>query len=143
MLKRADIIQCARDCLGTRFRHQGRIPGKGLDCVGLIRWPLVKLLDIDVSFDYRAYGMLPSESEVRKNFIKFFDEKRSLPYPGDIILFRVEDNAQHFAILTYDNTIIHALNSGPKKVAEHGYRYPWPNRLTSVFEYPGVEPWRL
>ena len=32
----ADIIAIARACLGTPFRHQGRIPGVALDCAGLV-----------------------------------------------------------------------------------------------------------
>jgi cell wall-associated NlpC family hydrolase len=31
----AEIIAAARACLGTPFRHQGRLPGIGLDCAGV------------------------------------------------------------------------------------------------------------
>ncbi len=31
-----DIVAAARTCVGTRFRPQGRTPGLGLDCVGVV-----------------------------------------------------------------------------------------------------------
>ena len=31
-----DLISAARGCLGTPFRHQGRVPGEALDCAGLL-----------------------------------------------------------------------------------------------------------
>ena len=31
-----EIVAAARACLGTRFRPHGRVPGLGLDCVGLV-----------------------------------------------------------------------------------------------------------
>jgi cell wall-associated NlpC family hydrolase len=30
-----DILAAARQCLGTPFRHQGRLPRFGLDCAGV------------------------------------------------------------------------------------------------------------
>ncbi len=32
----ACIVAAARACVGTRFRVQGRVPGLGLDCVGVV-----------------------------------------------------------------------------------------------------------
>ena len=31
-----NMIAAARACLGTPFHHQGRMPGVGLDCIGLV-----------------------------------------------------------------------------------------------------------
>lgn len=31
----AAIVAAVRDCVGTRFRPQGRVPGIGLDCIGV------------------------------------------------------------------------------------------------------------
>lgn len=33
---RAAVIAAARACVGTPFRPQGRVPGQGLDCVGVV-----------------------------------------------------------------------------------------------------------
>jgi cell wall-associated NlpC family hydrolase len=30
-----NMVLAARECLGTPFQHQGRVPGVGLDCVGV------------------------------------------------------------------------------------------------------------
>ena len=32
----AAIVAAVRACVGTRFRAQGRVPGLGLDCVGVV-----------------------------------------------------------------------------------------------------------
>lgn len=34
-LRSEEIVAAARGCVGTRFRAQGRVPGVGLDCVGV------------------------------------------------------------------------------------------------------------
>ena len=34
-----DIVNAARECVGTPFRHQGRVLGVGLDCAGLVLMP--------------------------------------------------------------------------------------------------------
>lgn len=36
MTTRADIVAAARSMIGTPWRHQGRLPGVGLDCGGLL-----------------------------------------------------------------------------------------------------------
>ena len=33
---RALVVEAARQCVGTRFRPQGRVIGLGLDCVGVV-----------------------------------------------------------------------------------------------------------
>lgn len=33
---RAAVVAAVRLCVGTRFRPQGRVPGVGLDCVGVV-----------------------------------------------------------------------------------------------------------
>jgi lipoprotein Spr len=34
-VRAAQIVTAVRHCIGTRFRSQGRMPGVGLDCVGV------------------------------------------------------------------------------------------------------------
>ncbi len=35
-MKREDFVRVARSYIGTPFHHQGRLPGVGLDCAGVI-----------------------------------------------------------------------------------------------------------
>ena len=139
-LSRRAIIAAARECVDVKFRHQGRLPQTGLDCVGLIRWPLVVLADVEE--DFKAYGMMPAEPTVQAMMGRYFPTKFAEPEPGDILQMAIEGNMQHFAILTDNGNIIHAINGSPHKVVEHGYRHPWPSRCVGVFEYPGVEEWQ-
>jgi len=137
MPDRAAIIAAARACLDTPFRHQGRLPGQGLDCIGLVRWPAVACgLTRE---DFRAYGRQPRPEAMHRQLCRYFDpvplgEAR----PGDILWLAVGDAPQHLAILTEVGTLIHALADGPGRVVEHGYRHPWPGRLRGVFRYRGL-----
>ena len=138
-LDRREIIRYARECVGAPFMHQGRSLLHGLDCVGLIRYPLVKMLNIDE--DYRSYSMHPTEQQVTQIFGRWFIRKYDRPEPGDILLLEFDGNAQHFALLTDTNTIIHSLNEGRCEVVEHAFRAQWPGRRRGQFEYPGALPW--
>lgn len=131
-LRRA-VVEAARACVGTPFLHQGRTPGVGLDCVGLVRWPQVAVAADDS--DFRAYGRTPNPSRMGLLLNRHFDAiSPSDARPGDILWFRIAGDPQHLAIFTGE-TIIHAVSNGPCAVVEHGYRHPWPKRLAGVFRY--------
>lgn len=140
MATRAQVIQAARECLGTPFRHQGRKPGIGLDCVGLVRWPAVVLGLVPPTADYLTYARSPDPYVMREQLTKY---AREIPpneaRPGDILWLRIYRDPTHLAILTFDHTIIHAVSDGPRCVVEHGFRAPWPSRVVAAFQYPGLE----
>ena len=114
------IITAARECVGTPFRHQGRLPGVGLDCAGLVihaarkaGFPVI---------DYAGYPDTPFGGTLRK-MVEAQPLVVEIPktdiLPGDLLLMRVNTAPQHLAIVSYDNRIIHAFhNIG--KVTEHG-----------------------
>lgn len=130
---REDIIKAARDCLGTPFVHQGRLPGKGLDCVGLVRWPHVALGFGEE--DERRYGMAPDPKRMKQLLEHYLVPiPRDQMKPADILWFRIDGMPTHLAIYA-GKTIIHALNSGPQRVVEHGFRHPWTQRVAGVFRY--------
>lgn len=135
-LRRA-VVEAARACVGTPFLHQGRTPGVGLDCVGLVRWPQVALGVSDE--DFRQYGPMPNpqrmEMLLKEHFVPISVQDLT---PGDILWFKITSIPQHLAIYT-GISIIHAVSSGPKCVVEHGYRFPWPKRVAGVFRYRWLE----
>jgi len=133
MCLREKVIKEARDCLGTPFVHQGRLPGKGLDCIGLVRWPQVALGFGDE--DERRYSMAPDPKRMKALLEHYLVPiPRSELRPADILWLRIDEMPTHLAIYT-GKTIIHAINSGPCKVVEHGFRAPWPSRVAGVFRY--------
>ncbi|MCF6197059.1 MAG: hypothetical protein L3J50_10200, partial [Emcibacter sp.] len=61
-LHRQKIFLTARDCVGSPFRHQGRDPASGLDCVGLIVH-VAKALNLG-AFDYTGYKKIPGREAI-------------------------------------------------------------------------------
>ena len=136
-VSRDDILSLARECIGTPFLNQGRTPGHGLDCAGVVLYPGNKLGLIN--FDYKGYGNQPIPKIMYK-FLKENSTEISLRdiKPADVIWFKFTNDLQHLAIYTGRN-IIHSVSRGPRKVVEHGYRFPWPQRAVKAFRYPGIE----
>jgi len=113
------IIAAARECVGTPFRHQGRLPKIGLDCAGLVIHA-ARALGLPV-VDFKGYPdrpfngmlkrMLDSQTCIRE--IYTIDIQ-----PGDLLLMRVNRDPQHLAIASENNYIIHTFQE-IGKVAEH------------------------
>lgn len=143
------IVKEAREWLGTRFHHQGRLrknlaDSGGCDCLGL-------LLGVAGSLDLRSprtgvlltvldrkdYGHHPDEYGLRKEL-----EAQLLPVsehekaPGDIGLFAIGGRTRHLGILSDypDGTLglIHAY-APARRVVEHRLDGLWEERLAAVF----------
>lgn len=138
---RAAIVTAARACLGTRFRHQGRAPGRGLDCVGLVA-VVGRTLGL-VDYDVIDYGRLPNEARLRAHIeaAGFQPVDPEAARAGDVALMRFTRAAQHVGILTGQSpkgrTLIHAwMQAG--RVVEHRLDPSWRARILSVYSFPGV-----
>lgn len=128
----AAIIACAREQLGVPFKHQGRLPGIALDCVGLVIVVFQKL-GITIE-DVQGYarsphgGVLEAQALAQTNFV-------SIPInayrEADVLLFRFYKATQHAAIVT-DHGIIHCC-ADPGRVVEHGLGDNWHKRITHAF----------
>ena len=131
-----DVVRAARGFLGTRFRHQGRLPGRGLDCAGVIvaAARAVGLPDYDVA----GYGRLPNGGSLRLHLAAAGcreigpGEARA----GDIYLMRFESDPQHLALVT-DIGILHAY-ADIGRVVEHRLDDAWRERIVAAFHLPGV-----
>jgi NlpC/P60 family putative phage cell wall peptidase len=130
------IVEEARTWIGTPFKHQGRIKGLGVDCVGLIIGVahFFKLTD----FDYRNYSHTPDGFLMRQlldqhlRSISIQDAK-----PGDIVLMRFEAEPQHVGILS-DYGIIHAY-AQVRHCVEHRLDNIWKSRIVGAYAYPHIE----
>lgn len=138
-MNKQDFIKSARKCLGTRFQHQGRMRGVGLDCAGLAVWA-AKDCGEQVE-DFTDYKRQPLGHELLRTLQKHcyrvpLDERQA----GDILVFQFDDNPQHIAILTKEEpeTIIHATIIH-RAVVEHIMDPSWVNRLRYVFRFEEKE----
>lgn len=103
-----NIVEIARDCIGTPYIHQGRIKGVALDCAG-IPVHIAKTLNLEFN-DSVGYPRMPFDGMLKK----ILDSQKCLIQvsysellSGDILLMRITKQPQHLAIFTGD-TIIHA-----------------------------------
>lgn len=129
------IIAAARACVGTPFRHQGRLPGVGLDCAGL-GIVAAKSVGIEVK-DFLGYPRNPFDGMLKK----MFDEQKNLQQigvhdamPGDVLLLRINAAPQHVAILSHNNYMIHSYqNIG--RVVEQRIDELWRRKIIAVYRF--------
>jgi NlpC/P60 family putative phage cell wall peptidase len=126
------MIAAARRCLGTPFHHQGRRPGAGIDCIGLI---VVALRAAGFTVEDRTdYGRRPDG----KSLIAALAEHGAVPVkeirPGDVLLFRYDRQPQHAAIATGPDRMIHSFAVAGEVVETIIGDY-WQRRLNGIFRF--------
>lgn len=138
-MKRADIVDKARELIGTRYRHQGRNPATGVDCVGL----LVAVAD-SLGYphtDMTVYRRVPQPEVLiglmRDNLDEIPLEEATI---GDVVLMTVGGRKpRHAAIIASESTLIHSLNKpGVNRVVEHPIKL-WARGFVKAFRMRGVE----
>lgn len=134
-LPRRRIFLTARSCVGSPFRHQGRNPDHGLDCVGLIIY-VAKVLGLS-DFDLADYKKIPRREAISRSAraAGFLLQPRSGMMPGDVVILRIGKYLEHSAIIS-DRGIIHACEKYGR-VVEHGLDAEWRSRIISVHSFPG------
>lgn len=114
MIARADIVAEARSWIGTRYRHQGRRKGVGVDCIGLVGGVALACGVPNAAAwlddpDMHNYARTPDPTMLRRACAEFFDP---VPVPaareGDVLLFALERQPRHFALLVAPNRVVHA-----------------------------------
>lgn len=135
----ADIIGYARECMGTPFAHQGRVPGLALDCAGLCVH-VAQRLGYQPK-DVIGYSAQPSPGSLESALADQLCVTRVAETPaarqaGDVLLMRFRANPQHLAIFTGEN-IIHSYST-VGKVVEHRLDGKWESRIVAVYRFAGM-----
>lgn len=148
MITTAQIISQARKYIGTPFRHQARVLGLGVDCVGLVLCVAEDLGLHDVNgapllrTDYSNYPMEPQRGDVQKECaLRFRRELLTNIQPGFVVTMKIPIEPCHAGIVSNcgdELFLIHAYNAGPMKVVEHRIDETWLRRITGVFSFPEV-----
>lgn len=130
------IIDAARECLGTPFHHQGRLPGVALDCAG-VAVHVARRIGCAVD-EPAAYSRLPHKGLLESwlNRQPCLEQAAS-PDAGDVLLMRFTAEPQHIAIYT-GTTIIHAYE-GIGRTVEHDLDAKWRRRIVCVYRFRGLE----
>jgi cell wall-associated NlpC family hydrolase len=138
-MKREEFIATARGYTGTPFHHQGRLPGVGLDCAGLVFCAL-EARGYQVS-DVQGYANVPSNGLFASVVLKHCDTiNQSDVLPGDLMIFAFESEPQHIAIVTELNpvTILHSY-AQVRKVVENHLDATWQARLRGCYRLKEIE----
>ncbi|WP_411819709.1 NlpC/P60 family protein [Hyphococcus formosus] len=141
---RIDIIDAARDWIGTPYRHQASTRGAGCDCLGLVRgvWRTLYGAEPETPPAYtpdwneRNHSAEPLLSAARRNLI---ERKDGRFLPGDVLVFRVvpDGPAKHCGIASGPEQFIHAYAG--RKVVESWMNRWWRARIAGVYIFPGAE----
>ncbi len=136
----ADIVAEARGWLGTRFHHQGRVNGVGVDCAGLVVG-VAAALGLPVR-DRSDYSRQPDGQMLE---LTCDEQLERIPVeqiqPGDVLLMRFALEPQHLAIVgDYEFgglSIIHAY-AQMRRVVESRLDDVWLSRIVAAYRLPGV-----
>ena len=138
-MTRSDFVLTAYLFIGTPFHHQGRLPGVGLDCAGVVVCALNRC-GYSVA-DMQGYGRIPSQGIFGAAVESQCDRiQQSEVRPGDLMMFAFRDEPQHIAIVSAVNPtmLIHAY-SDVGKVVENGLDATWQGRLRGCYSLRGIE----
>ena len=108
--KQQQIIDLARECIGTPFGHQGRVVGLLLDCAGVLEHILrSKNLPYIDELGYPrqpCHGMMERILDSQPSLEKI---PRTQIEAACVLLMRIKHEPQHIAIFT-GHSIIHAYS---------------------------------
>ena len=143
MITRANVVNCARAWVGTRFHHQARERNVGVDCIGLVIGVGRDLGLVSEDFDVPPYGRLPNGvSLMEAAHLHMTPVTREAMQPGDVVVVSFDAHPQHFCILApYRHgglAIIHAA-AKQGRVIETRLMFSQAMKFEAAFSLPGVE----
>jgi NlpC/P60 family putative phage cell wall peptidase len=140
MPTRAQVVECARTWLGTRWQHQASLKGVACDCAGLVIGVGREVFGIQP--DVPAYGHTPFRRTMEAICDRHMTRiDKALIAPGDVILMTWDREPHHMGIVTSINgelAVVHA-HATFKKVCEHRIDDAWFRRIMIAYRFPGVE----
>lgn len=142
----SEIVDIARDWIGTPYRHQASVKGAGADCLGLIRgiWRERYGAEPEVPPNYSRDWAEPQRDEVlwqaAKRHLVALD--MNVFQIGAVVLFRMKDAhvAKHLGIVSrigVSAAFIHSYDQ--HGVIESPFSSPWQRRVVAQFEFPKGE----
>lgn len=137
------VVKCARDWIGTPYRHQASVKGSGADCLGLIRgvWRELYGCEPEPTPHYSRDWSEPQRDEVlwkaaRRHMIAVDKAPFMI---GSVVLFRMRDAhvAKHLGIVSdvgAEPRFIHSYDQ--HGVVESPFGVPWQRRVVAQFKFP-------
>lgn len=134
MIARAELTAAALSLKDTRFHAQGRAPGVGLDCIGVIVC-VARICGIPHT-DRTDYPLRPNgelQGELESRLLRVRGELQE----GDVLLMSFDKEPHHVAMLISENRIVHAHVKARKCVVQTYTDY-WRSVTRAAYRFPGV-----
>jgi cell wall-associated NlpC family hydrolase len=132
-MNRDELVAAAIAMVGTPFHAQGRMPGVGLDCVGVVVCAARQCGHMPN--DRSAYPMQP-DGTLRPAIEAALVRVDGAPEPGDVLLMAFAGlEPHHVAIYIGDDQIVHAYVHA-RKVAKQQYTQYWKSKVVAVYRFP-------
>lgn len=152
-MKREEIVKFAKTMVGLPYRHMGRngINSKksGLDCAGLFVC-ICEHFEIPYRDIIGTYSEYPSGGQIERMFSRSLIplEKGDIKLACVVLMHQIKQcksgsaQPQHAILVSQVSPlrIIHAFDSPSfRKVVESPIPHGYADRITHVFDFPGVE----
>lgn len=130
------LDEAARNYLGVPFRHQGRNPAIGIDCVGLVVC-CARDCGISTEADFAGYGTDPAHGLLEQQLdLAFGASVGGELQPGDVVAIDFKGATRHVAIVAERAggglNLIHT-NFSTQCVTEAILNEKWRSRITRTY----------
>jgi hypothetical protein len=151
MVTRTEFRDKVRELCGTPFKHLGRTRN-GVDCYGL---PILAAEELGFAkreyYEVGGYNLIPGKKDLVDNIGKFLIARPFKPnlnhrdqvFPGDILVFRIDDAqvSRHIGIYTHTDDqnlmyMVHADMRYGRVLETRITATPWQHRLNQVWYVP-------
>lgn len=128
----------------TRWRHQGRDPLTGLDCIGFPRWLFMQqvgALPEALETEFAAYHRRPDGKKLLQTIRDWFDEveqdgtRETLMQKGDLVVIYDRRNPQHIAVACDAEFVVEAFAGGRNMKIVYWKLGVW-REVAGVFRFP-------
>lgn len=140
MISPSQIQQHARTLLHTPYQHQGRTPGKELDCIGVILVTAKLAGSIPQDFEFCNYGKDP-DGKLEQMLDEHCQPLETIQQ-GAIALIAMDAVPHHCGIITEyynDDGLLHALDGvGYNRVVEHALISDFATKIIKLYGFPGL-----
>lgn len=137
MIDRAAVVAEARGWIGTRFHRQASVRGVGCDCIGLVVGVARAFgfvgADVFATPEFRGYGSVPDPAKLIEAADRYLDPVEQAQ-PGDVLVFRIEDEPAHFGLLATPTTMVHSY-ARARRVVEVTLAPFWSARLLRRYAF--------
>jgi cell wall-associated NlpC family hydrolase len=109
-MMRENVVQAAKEWLGTPYHHQGRVKGAGVDCATLLCevYEAVGLVPHIDPTPYPPDWHMHRDSERYLGWVQQYGKEIETPEIGDVVVWKFGRCFSHGAIYIGNGLIIHS-----------------------------------